>query len=202
MEIPHAIRASREQVGMCSPYLRPTRKAPAPAGLAISGAFSVGLVWEVGDRQRTRVLPSRLLEQLNSPGVQLYSLQRGGAAEAAPGIGAIDISTPEIGELARRLQMLDLCICPDTMVAHLSGALGCETWIMLQADCDWRWPRSGEKTFWYPTVRLFRQRTPGDWHDVVADVRSAVAARMRARDIRHGEIDSSGASGKLACCDR
>jgi hypothetical protein len=174
MEIPHAIRASREQIEMPSPYLRTVQKK-VPAGSTAGGSLSIGLVWDVGDWQRWRIVPPRLLKQLNCPGVQLYSLQRGGAAEAASEIGAIDISTPDIDVLARRLQMLDLCICPDTMVAHLSGALGRETWIMLHANCDWRWPASGSKSLWYPTVRLFRQRTTGDWQDVVGDVRTAIA---------------------------
>jgi hypothetical protein len=178
MELPHAIRATREQFEMRSPYLRQTPHE-ASAEVAVSGLFSIGLIWDVGDWQRWRVIPPHLLRQLNCPGVQLYSLQRGNAARAAHEIGAIDISTPDIGTLARRLRRLDLCICPDTMVAHLSAALGCETWIMLHADCDWRWPTTGDNTFWYPTARLFRQRIPGDWQDVVADVGSAIADKVR-----------------------
>jgi hypothetical protein len=178
MELPHAIRASRDQFEVRGPYLQPTPQE-ATAEVAIGGLLSIGLIWDVGDWQRWRIIPPQLLSQLNCPGVQLYSLQRGNAARAAREIGAIDISTPDIGTLARRLQMLDLCICPDTMVAHLSAALGAETWIMLHADCDWRWPAVGDRTFWYPTVRLFRQRIPGDWQDVVADVGVAIADRVR-----------------------
>jgi hypothetical protein len=175
MEIPHAIRAWRRQVEMRGPYLKAARNDALEK--AASGGFSIGLVWDVGDWDRRRVIPPQLLEQLSHPGVQLYSLQRGGGRDAAAKIGAIDISTPHIDLLANRLQMLDLCVCPDTMVAHLSAALGRETWIMLHSDCDWRWPASGDRTFWYPTVRLFRQRVPGGWHDVVADVSTAIAER-------------------------
>jgi hypothetical protein len=179
MEIPHAIRASREQVKMHRPYLK--AKPQACSEVAVGGPFLVGLVWDVGDRDRRRVVPAQLLKQLDSPGVQLYSLQRGSASSAAAELGAIDISTPDISCLAARLQMLDLCICTDTMVAHLSAALGRETWIMQHADCDWRWPASGSETLWYPTVRLFRQRIPGDWHDAVTDVRNELlAAKSRA----------------------
>jgi hypothetical protein len=178
MELPHALRASREQVEMRRPYIRPSPQK-CGAEVAISGQLAVGLVWDVGNWQRQRIVPPQLLRQLNCPGVQLYSLQIGSAAQAAPNIGAVDISTPDLDTLAGRLQRLDLCICPDTMVAHLSGALGRETWIMLHADCDWRWPAVGDKTFWYPTARLFRQRIPGDWQDVVADVGSAIADKVR-----------------------
>ena len=176
MEIPHAIRASREQVRMQSPYIKMRRRdGRKPSTDARS--LSVGLVWNAGDWDRRRAIPSRLLKVLDCAGVQLYSLQRGTPAGAAGEIGAIDISTPDIGSLADRLLSLDLCVCPDTMVAHLSGALGCETWIMLHADCDWRWPASGGETLWYPSARLFRQHIAGDWHGVVTEIRSAISER-------------------------
>src|SRR5581483_3672478 len=93
--------------------------------------------------------------------------------------GAVDISTPSIPSLAERLMMLDLCICPDTMVAHLSAALGRETWIMLHADCDWRWPLSGNETIWYPTARLFRQSVAGDWRSVVSQIEAALSEKIK-----------------------
>jgi len=195
MEIPHAIRASRDQIIMHRPYLR-TSRSESPMQSENTGVFSIGLVWDVGNWDRRRIVPSGLLKQLNVPGAQLYSLQRGPAARAAHEIGAIDISAADINSLGDRLQKLDLCICPDTMVAHLSGALGRETWIMLHADCDWRWPASGRETLWYPTVRLFRQHIAGDWRDVMADLRSAISERIgnveaikNAR--RHGVIEGS-----------
>ena len=198
MELPHAIRASREQFVMRSPYLQPIAQE-ASAEVAIHGPLSIGLIWDVGDWQRWRIIPPHLLRQLNCPGVQLYSLQRGSAAKVASEIGAIDISTPAIGALARRLQQLDLCICPDTMVAHLAGALGRETWIMLHAECDWRWPAVGDKTLWYPTVRLFRQHTPGDWQDVVTDVGSAIAEKVRMSGVSgHYSVSSDPKDGLAA----
>jgi hypothetical protein len=177
MEIPHAIRASREQIEIRGPYLRTTRGDSA-AEPAMGDACSIGLVWEVGGWDRRRRVPPQLLKQLDSPGVQLYSLQAGSASAAAQEIGAIDINTPDIAALAARLLRLDLCICPDTMVAHLSAALGRATWIMLHADCDWRWPAAGRRTFWYPTVRLFHQAAPGDWQGVLADVRAALLEKL------------------------
>jgi hypothetical protein len=178
MEIPHAIRASREQVEIRQPYLAAGR-CDGSMEPAIGDALSVGLVWDVGDWDRRRFVPPRVLKQLGGPGVQLYSLQRGSASSAAQEIGAIDINTPDIGLLAARLQKLDLCVCPDTMVAHLSAGLGRETWILLHADCDWRWPAADRRTIWYPTVRLFHQTVAGDWDGVLAEVRSALLEKLR-----------------------
>jgi hypothetical protein len=63
------------------------------------------------------------------------------------------------------------------MVAHLAGALGCDAWVLLHADCDWRWPSSEAHSLWYPSLRLFHQRTPGNWDDVLGEAREALIAR-------------------------
>jgi hypothetical protein len=174
---------------MSVPYL--VTKHRRDFALPVSAKLSVGLVWNVGDWDRWRVVPADLLRQLNAPPLQLYSLQRGPASRAAAEIGAIDISVPDIGGLADRLLALDLCICPDTMVAHLAGVLGCEAWIMLHADCDWRWPASGDTTLWYPSVRLFRQHQAGEWDDVVRDIRTVLLTRAAERQKRQPEAASA-----------
>ncbi len=180
MEIPHAIRVDRDQVAMGRPYLKcPPGRVPEPVRQA--DAMSIGLVWQVGDWDIRRSLPPDECRTLNLPGVQLYSLQRGEAAEAAAQIGAIDISVADIRTLAGRLRALDLVICPDTMVAHLAAALGCETWVMLHSDCDWRWPARGSATPWYPTVRLFHQESEGGWSGVFERVRRALVLHLDRR---------------------
>lgn len=68
----------------------------------------------------------------------------------------------------------ELVITSDTAVAHLSAALGQTTWLLLNTTPDWRWGLSGENTFWYPSMRLFRQRSPGDWNQVMQDVSNAL----------------------------
>ena len=67
----------------------------------------------------------------------------------------------------RRLPGLDLVISVDTSVAHLAGAMGKPVWVLLNKGCDWRWLREREDSPWYPTARLFRQKTAGEWQDVV-----------------------------------
>jgi hypothetical protein len=58
------------------------------------------------------------------------------------------------------------------MTAHLAGALALPTWILLMADADWRWMDDRADSPWYPTMRLFRQPSPGDWQSVIAQVRA------------------------------
>jgi len=69
---------------------------------------------------------------------------------------------------------LDLVITVDTSIAHLAGALGVPVWVALKTPTDWRWHLDREDSPWYPTMRLFRQRAPGDW----APVMEAMAAEL------------------------
>ncbi|MBT3786925.1 MAG: glycosyltransferase family protein [Alphaproteobacteria bacterium] len=68
---------------------------------------------------------------------------------------------------AREISKLDLVISVDTSVAHLASAMGKPVWLMVAHTPDWRWQFEGERTPWYPSMKLFRQITPGDWQDVV-----------------------------------
>jgi len=64
----------------------------------------------------------------------------------------------------------DLIITSDTAVAHLAGGMGKPTWLLLKAVPDWRWGITSDHTFWYPSMRLFRQRGPGQWEDLIQRV--------------------------------
>ncbi|MCK1712418.1 MULTISPECIES: hypothetical protein [unclassified Bradyrhizobium] len=181
MEVPHAIRAGRGLVEMSAPYLTLPPGGVAAGPLQHCQNLAVGLVWEVGAWDKRRAVPPALLGRLAADDRTLYSLQRGGGGERLPETVARDISTPDIVALGHLIRQLDLVICVDTMIAHLAGALGCEAWVLLHADCDWRWPASGSRTFWYPTLRLFRQRAQGNWDDVIEEVRQMLLARAELK---------------------
>jgi hypothetical protein len=200
MEIPHAIRAGRHQFQMRAPYLELAPHRP-PQGMSGDATLQVGLVWDVGDWDKRRRVPAALLRRLHVDGVRLCSLQLGVQADAAVEIGAVDLSTPDIETLGRRLGALDLVITVDTMVAHLAGALGRKTWIMLHSDCDWRWPAAGGRTHWYPTARLFHQRQPGDWSDVVDDIRAALLAWAEERKAATSLIGVVPDQGVASACE-
>lgn len=82
----------------------------------------------------------------------------------------------DFAETAAILACCDLVISSDTAVAHLAGALGLPTWLLLQHIPEWRWGLEGESTPWYSSLRLFRQPSAGDWPSVVAAVRRALSA--------------------------
>ena len=154
--------------------------------------FKVGVVWQGsptlhGDRQRS--IPLAQFAPLAAvPGVTLVSLQKGAGVEQIPTpqnavplttFDDLDRDAPFV-DTAAILQHLDLVITIDSAVAHLAGACGRPVWVLLSTGCDWRWLTEREDSPWYPTMRLFRQRTLDDWNPVFHEI----AAALRAASLR------------------
>ena len=114
------------------------------------------------------------------------SLQKGPKPEDAAILeqaGIIDL-TPHLtdfAETAAWVNRLDLVITVDTSVAHLAGALGRPTWILLPYLPDWRWLLDRDDNPWYPTARLFRQDATRDYGSVAARVRSELDVMISAK---------------------
>ena len=81
----------------------------------------------------------------------------------------------DFASTAALIEQLDLVITIDTAVAHLAGALGKPTWLLLSAAPDWRWMLGRSDSPWYPSMRLFRQAKLGDWSDPLAKLRAELA---------------------------
>jgi hypothetical protein len=77
------------------------------------------------------------------------------------------------------MEHLDLIVTCDTSIAHVAAARGRPTWIALKHVPEWRWMLEGEATPWYPTARLFRQKTRGDWSGVFAEMASELRSLVR-----------------------
>lgn len=80
----------------------------------------------------------------------------------------------DFGETAAILCSLDGVITIDTAVAHLAGAMGVKTHVMVAKAADWRWGLSLKKSLWYPTVTILRQEIPGDWTPVIEQARQSL----------------------------
>jgi ADP-heptose:LPS heptosyltransferase len=76
-------------------------------------------------------------------------------------------------------ECLDVVISVDTSPAHLSGALGQRTWLLLPFTPDWRWLRERDDCPWYPTMKLYRQKATGDWNEVFSRVAADLQREFR-----------------------
>jgi hypothetical protein len=138
----------------------------------------VGVVWA---GTTVGAIDLRLLEPLwEVDGVSWFSLQIGDRSadiSSLRGVKIADLSPwlTDFAETAAAVCRLDLVISVDTSVAHLAGALGRPTWLLLRYPPEWRWLLEREDSPWYPTGRLFRQRNEGDWLSVAREVAAALA---------------------------
>jgi hypothetical protein len=175
MELPHALRTTLSTLPTEVPYIHVNARAQAGE---LWPRPRVGLVWQSGSWDAARSVAPGLIEQLTEvDGIDFSILQRGPALAAWRGKGAaIPVIHDILGE-AVELSCLDLLVCVDTLSAHLAGALGVPTWLLLPMQADWRWMEERDDTPWYPTMRLFRQSRPGDWESVIA----RVARELRRR---------------------
>ncbi|MBL6927968.1 MAG: tetratricopeptide repeat protein [Rhodospirillales bacterium] len=145
----------------------------------------VGIAWRGSSafkRDRIRSVGLEVLRGLfDMPGVSFVSLQKdGGPADLAEfgltGVVRDDTASwRDFSQTAAVVSGLDLVIAPDTAIIHLAGAMGKPVWAMLPYVADWRWMADRDDSPWYPTLRLFRQQSPGDWTGVVRRVREELA---------------------------
>ena len=138
----------------------------------------VGINWsgnKANPAELYRGIPPDVLTPLSEiTGVTWFSLQKGDdsncVGQLSTNFNLIETGPAPLEETAALISELDLVITTDTAVAHLSGALGKSVWILLHHAPDWRWLTAGESSQWYPSAKLFRQPSPGNWGDVVKNV--------------------------------
>ena len=151
----------------------------------------VGLHWQGNpDAERTtfrgRSLPLAAYEPLASlAGVTFVSLQKGHGSEQLEQSAFRDrfvdcqdevSATWDFMETLAMIKACDVVISNDSGLAHLAGAVGHPVWLLLALVPEWRWGLEGETTAWYPSMRIHRQTTQGDWATVVQSVRQKLVA--------------------------
>ncbi|MFG1419200.1 tetratricopeptide repeat protein [Xanthobacter sp. V0B-10] len=166
-------------------------EAPAPR----PPRLRIGIAWQDDSQPAAdpgRALPLSAFAPLAElEDVELVSLQ-GGAAEkqldAVPfGVGVVRLAADRDADgtfvdTAGILQHLDLVVSGDSALVHLAGARGRPAFLALRVVPDWRWGRVGERAALYPSVRLFRQRKPGEWDEVFARIAGAVEDLLRMKE--------------------
>jgi Flp pilus assembly protein TadD len=178
LSMPLAMETTLETIPASPGYLRADDALIANwrerlAAMGINGP-RVGLAWAGSgtlnaDRRRS-LPPARFAPLVDVPGVHFFSLQKDGPPPP-PDFHLIDFmdEMEDFADTAALIANLDLVIAVDTAVVHLGGALGKPVWMLDRFDPDWRWLRGRRDSPWYPTLRIYRQRRPGDWGPVLAE---------------------------------
>ena len=181
MSLPRWCGTKLENIPAEVPYLHATPGLVSVPPAAPGRPLRVGFGWagnpaNGADRQRSMRFAD-LLPLFTDTRATFYSLQCGPRAlelcGLPEGLPVHDLS-PQLHDFAATasaIAELDLVITVDTSVAHLAGALGRPVWTLLSFTACWRWLRDRADSPWYPTMRLFRQSTVGDWRPVIDAVK-------------------------------
>lgn len=196
MSLPLLLKTTVESIPNEIPYLRadPEKVKAWADRLGSKVNKRVGLVWSGGFRpdrpdlwllNRRRNIELIQLIGLKTEGIEFHSLQKGELPEAelvvqhlrnwdGPKIINHADQLTDFTETAALIENLDLLISVDTSTPHLAGALGKPVWLMNRFDTCWRWFLHRSDSPWYPTFRIFRQKSYDDWTPVVKEVKVAL----------------------------
>ncbi len=187
--LPLALRTEPNTVPAEIPYLSADEASLCKWSARI-GALArprVAIAWSGNSNHfndRNRSVPFAQLARLLSAPARFVSIQRDVRGEDAQMLANESRVTHVGGELtnftdtAAAIALADLVISADTAVAHLAGAMGRSLWVLIPFQPDWRWTLDGETSPWYPTARLFRQASLGDWDGVIARVATELGQFM------------------------
>jgi len=149
------------------------------------GKKKIGLVWagapnHPGDHLRSIPLEV-LLPLTGNDQCDFYSMQAGKRVEDIKKCGAEPLIKQILSlvlwpQTCAAMMELDALVTVDTACAHMAGSLGVKTFLMVSTESDWRWERDTETTPWYPSIKIIRQPSSGDWRGVVRRVESELEA--------------------------
>lgn len=202
MSLPALCNITLQTIPADIPYVTPNKNLVEywKKTLGQHNQFRVGLVWAGNPRrghkdswgyyidQRRRMSLEELKPLSFLDNIQWFSLQKSMSSEK---IKIDDAHFPFLDytdqfhtfeDTAAFITQLDLIITVDTSVAHLAGAMGKPVWVFSRFDGCWRWLLNRSDSPWYPTLRLFRQKVPGDWNVVVSEVKMALEEIVSAKN--------------------
>ena len=182
MSLPLALKTSLETIPASTPYLnvRDAKKQYWQAKLGAKTRPRIGIVWSGSMTNQIdnnlcarRNIPLSELKPLFDLPFEFHVLQKDIRPEDKPILDNLtqlhghQDELQDFADTAAIIQEMDLVISVCTSVAHLSGALGHETWVLLPYSADYRWMTNENDSPWYPNTELIRCKKIGDWSDVV-----------------------------------
>ncbi len=201
MSLPLVFGTRPDTIPAAVPYLVADGRRVAKWGDRLSDrGFKVGIAWSGNPkfpRNRYRSVPLGSFAPLAAiAGVRLISLQAVQGLDQLdnlPAGMAVETLGPEVtdnpdgfSEIAAVMANLDLVVSSDTAMVHLAGAFARPIWVALRDVPDWRWLLDRSDSPWYPTMRLFRQTTRGDWAGVFAEMAAELTVLVRSREMPSG----------------
>jgi hypothetical protein len=206
MSLPLAFRTTLETIPASTPYLSAPDERIATWSERLGKATTprVGIVWSGNPKHgndRNRSIGLKTLLPLLSLGIEVVSIQKdvrdadSEVLKSQPQIRVLGNELNDLADTAAVISLLDLVVSVDTAPAHLAGALGKRVWVLLPFSPDWRWLLDREDSPWYPTARLFRQTSFGNWDTVV---RRVVGELQRTFPQGHAHRDRIPSAGSAA----
>jgi hypothetical protein len=193
MSLPLAFKTTPDTIPAPTKYLHsdPAKVAQWRTRLGERTRPRIGLVWSGNPKntidQRRSIRLADWIAHL-PPEFEYYCLQKGvreadqEALDSSPLIFSFDDDSLDFASTAALCECMDVVISVDTSIAHLSGALGQRTWVLLSFTPDWRWMLDRNDSPWYPTVKLYRQKAVGDWNEVFTRVAADLHREFRRED--------------------
>jgi hypothetical protein len=181
MSLPLALGTTLATIPAARAYVRgdPTQHGAWRSRLAERRQPLIGIAWSGNPKHGNDHNRSvRLADWIGSlpPRFDYVCLQKdiraadSGTLAANPQISSFAADLHDFSDTAALCGCLDLVITVDTSIAHLSGALGLPTWVLVPYNADWRWLLDRTDSPWYPTMRVYRQERTGDWQAVYARI--------------------------------
>jgi Tfp pilus assembly protein PilF len=192
--LPSIFQTDLETIPKTIPYLYPPETTQIPEAIqeqiTTASGLKVGMVWcpeliKGNDYKNFCPLAEMrdLFSLLEISWFSLYKGKHSGELTDFPQILNVGSFCVDFADTAWAISQLDLVIAVDSSVAHLAGALGKTTWLLLPFVPNWRWLLGRSNSPWYPSLRLFRQPSFGDWSAVIASIRLVLEARSRAAEV-------------------
>jgi len=189
MSLPAIFHDNEQTLPQNIPYLHADKQLAQQWHTYLSSdtQFKVGICWQADVHNDVSRLPiarrgcelKYFVPLQNISHISLYSLQKYDGLEELATMPTdfplhlfddLDEKAGPFMDTAAIIENLDLIITVDTAVAHLAGALGKKVWLLLPYSTDWRWIVDRTDTPWYPTMKIFKQKTPFDWESVMKEV--------------------------------
>jgi tetratricopeptide (TPR) repeat protein len=192
--LPSIFQTDLETIPKTFPYLSPPNTTHLPetiqAQITAASGLKIGLVWcpeLIKGSDYKHLCPLAEMQDLFSlPEISWFSLYKGkhsGELADFPHILDVGSFCVDFADTAWAISQLDLVITVNSSIADLAGALGKTTWLLLPFVPNWRWLLGGSNSPWYPSLRLFRQPSFGDWRSVITSISLVLEARSSAAEV-------------------